>query len=75
MSWHVMASVNSYVWGAGGLFSIALVTSMLWYMFWLVMAPVKNDIIDLVNWSVYRLVSQATPSSHRVGVVCETMVL
>lgn len=50
MSWHVMASVNSYVWGAGGLFTVALVTSMLWYMFWLVMAPVKNDIIDLVNW-------------------------
>ena len=74
MSWHVMASVSSYVWGAGGLFTVALVTSMLWYMFWLVMAPVKNDIIDLVNWSVC-LLSQATPSSHREGVVCETMVL
>jgi uncharacterized membrane protein len=34
----------------GYLFAIAMVTSMLWYMFWMVLSPVKDDIAPLVNW-------------------------
>ena len=34
------------------LFAVALVTSLLWYLFWVVMEPVESDIRGLINWCV-----------------------
>ena len=33
-------------------FAVALVTSLLWYLFWVVMEPVELDIRGLINWCV-----------------------
>ena len=32
------------------LFAVALVTSLLWYFYWVVMASVEKDISDIINW-------------------------
>ena len=32
------------------LFYIALVSSLLWYLYWVVMAAVEKDISDIINW-------------------------
>ena len=42
----------SHLYGGGKLFGIAMATSMAWYMFWLVMNPVRDDIAPLINWYV-----------------------
>ena len=34
------------------LFAVALVTSLLWYLFWVVMEPVELDIRGMINWCV-----------------------
>lgn len=44
------SSATAALLGAGWLFGIAMTTSLLWYLFWLVMAPVEQDIESLVNW-------------------------
>lgn len=41
----------------GYLFGIAMATSMLWYMFWMVMSPVKDDIAPLLNWYFFTKLS------------------
>lgn len=38
--------------GSRVLFVVALVTSLLWYLFWVVMEPVEPDIRGLINWCV-----------------------
>ena len=32
------------------LFVVALVTSLLWYFYWVVMASVEKDISEIINW-------------------------
>ena len=32
------------------LFYVALVTSLIWYFYWVVMASVEKDISDIINW-------------------------
>lgn len=32
------------------LFAVALVTSLLWYFYWVVMASVEKDILEIINW-------------------------
>ena len=46
----------SSLYGMGWLFGTALLTSLLWYLFWTVLFPVELDISDLINW--YYLVYQ-----------------
>ena len=41
---------SSFCGGMGYLFCIAMVTSMLWYLFWMVLEPVQEDIAPIVNW-------------------------
>ena len=36
--------------GVGRLFACAVVTSLCWYLFWMVMAPVEQDVSTLINW-------------------------
>ncbi len=42
----------SSLYGTGWLFGIALLTSLLWYIFWTILSPVEQDISDNVNWYV-----------------------
>lgn len=38
--------------GSKVLFIMALVTSLLWYLYWAIMQPVELDIKGLTNWCV-----------------------
>lgn len=48
---------SSFCGGMGYLFCIAMVTSMLWYMFWMVLEPVQEDISPIVNWYFFTKLS------------------
>lgn len=41
----------------GYLCGVAMATSMLWYMFWMVLSPVREDISPLINWYFFTKLS------------------
>ena len=50
---------RSWTW-SGVVLTLALATSLLWYVFWVIMASIELDIKHIVNW--YTLLGHRNPT-------------